>query len=168
MLNRKPLVQPDFVVPDTFETPRFVLSMLTIHDVVRDYDAVMSSATHLKATYGEVYGRTWPDGLTLEDDLIDLGWHQREFTIRRSFAYKVEAPDRSAYLGCIYINATLKRDFDAMIMIWVRASELESGLDQELFTAVKTWVAEVWPFEHVAYPGRDMSAADWKSLPESD
>lgn len=53
-----------------------------------------------------------------------------------------------------------------MIMLWVRASELESGPDQDLFTAVKPWVAEVWPFEQVAYPGRDISAADWKALPK--
>ena len=54
-----------------------------------------------------------------------------------------------------------------MVMLWVRASELESGLDQDLFVAVKTWVAEVWPFTRVACPGRDISVADWKTLPES-
>lgn len=86
MLNRKPLVHPEFVFPDTFEAHCFVLSMLTIHDVVHDYDAVMSSAEHLKANYSDVYGRTWPAGLTLEEGLVDLGWHQREFTVRRSFA----------------------------------------------------------------------------------
>ena len=168
MLNRRPLVKPDFDVPAGLETPRFMLRMLTIHDLVKDYDAVMSSADHLKSTYSDVYGRTWPDGLTLEDNLIDLGWHQREFTIRRSFAYKVVSPDESAYLGCIYINPTLKKDYDAMVMLWVRASELESGLDVELFAAVKTWVVETWPFERVAYPGRDISAADWKALPEEE
>ncbi|MFT7533199.1 MAG: hypothetical protein ACI9FD_004234 [Gammaproteobacteria bacterium] len=168
MMNHKPLVQPDFELPVELETPRFVLRMLTIHDVIRDYDAVMSSADHLKSTYSNVNNRSWPDGLTLENNLIDLGWHQREFTIRRSFAYKVVSPDESAYLGCIYINPTLKLDYDAMVMLWVRASELDSGLDDEVFIAVKTWVTECWSFERVAYPGRDISVSDWQSLSEAN
>jgi len=166
MHNRKPLVPPNFQVPDRLETPRFTLRMLTIHDLVKDYDAVMTSADHLKATYSAVYGGTWPDGLTLEEDLIDLAWHQREFTIRRSFAYTVMAPDESTCLGCVYINPTLKRDYDAMVMMWVRASELEAGLDAELYGTVKNWIGEVWPFKRVAYPGRDINAADWRALPD--
>jgi hypothetical protein len=168
MMNRKPLLPPDFEMPTDLETSRFVLRMLTIHDLVKDYDAVMSSVDHLKSTYSNVNNRNWPDCLTLENNLIDLAWHQREFTIRRSFAYKVVSPDESAYLGCIYINPTLKRDYDAMVMFWVRASELDSGLDDELFNAVKIWIAENWPFKRVAYPGRDISVIDWQSLPEAN
>ena len=167
-MNRKPLLPPDIEIPTGLETPKFVLRMLTIHDVIKDYDAVMSSADHLKSTYSNVYSRSWPDGLTLENNLIDLGWHQREFTIRRSFSYKVVSPDESVYLGCIYINPTLKRDYDAMVMMWVRASVLDSGLDDELFNAVKPWITEKWPFERVAYPGRDICADDWKSLLETN
>ena len=167
MLNRKPLVPTDFSVPARLVTPQFTLRMLTIHDLVKDYDAVMSSVEHLRSTYSRVYGRLWPAGLTIEDDLIDLGWHQREFTIRRSFAYAVFSPDESEYLGCVYINPTLKRDYDAMVMLWVRASKLDSGLDSELYNRTKTWIAAVWPFETVAYPGRDISATDWQALPES-
>ena len=168
MLNRKPLVPLHFNVPDRLEAARFVLRMLSIHDLIRDYDAVMSSADHLKATYSAVYNRSWPDGLTLEEDLIDLAWHQREFTIGRSFAYAVTSPDDAAYLGCVYINPTLKTDYDAMVMLWVRASELASGLDGELFATTKAWISDVWPFARVAYPGREISASDWQSLPESD
>ncbi|MBT5432887.1 MAG: hypothetical protein P8Q36_01630 [Alphaproteobacteria bacterium] len=50
MLNRKPLVPPPFGVPERLETARFILSMLTIHNVVRDDDAVMSSTEHLQTT----------------------------------------------------------------------------------------------------------------------
>ena len=45
-------------------------------------------------------GDTWPDGLTLEVNLIDLAWHQREFTIGHSFAYTVMNDDESRCLGC--------------------------------------------------------------------
>lgn len=168
MLNRTPLVPPAFTVPDRLDTERFSLRMLTIHDLVKDYEAVMSSAQHLKATYSLVYGRAWPEGLTLEDNLIDLAWHQREFTIRRSFAYAVTAPDEKAYLGCVYINPTLKLRYEAMVMLWVRASQLDTGLEDELFSVTKRWIAEAWPFKRVAFPGRDISAEDWRALPETD
>ena len=49
-------------------------------------------------------GGTWPDGLTLVVNLIDLAWHQREFTIGYSFAYTVMNDDESRCLGCGYIN----------------------------------------------------------------
>lgn len=166
MLNRKPLVPPDFDVPARLEAPRFTLRMLTVHDLVKDYDAVMTSVDHLKLSHSLITGGTWPEGLTLEEDLIDLGWHQREFTLRSSFAYTMMAPDESVCLGCVYINPTLKQSYDAMAVMWVRASELDSGLDAELYAAVKSWVAEDWPFDKVVYPGREISADDWQALPD--
>jgi hypothetical protein len=45
----------------------------------------MSSQKHLLGLMGSDDG--WPLKLTLEENLIDLGWHQREFTLRHSFAY---------------------------------------------------------------------------------
>jgi hypothetical protein len=41
--------------------------------------------------------------------------------------------------------------------MWVRASVVAEGLDDDLFATVKKWLADVWPFDHVAYPGRDMT-----------
>jgi hypothetical protein len=81
-----PFVPRDFQVPATLETTEFRLRMLTIHDVVRDFDAVITSVDHLKTIWP---GGKWPEGLTLEQNLIDLGWHQKEFQMRRSFAYTV-------------------------------------------------------------------------------
>ena len=73
-------------------------------------------------------------------------------------------PDESVCLGCVYINPSIKQGYDAMVMLWVRASELDSGLDDELYATVTSWIAEDWPFENVAYPGRAISAADWHAL----
>ena len=126
----------------------------------------MTSVDHLQSGYSAMTGSTWPDGLTLEEDLIDLGWHQREFTLRSSFAYTVMSPDESVCLGCVYINPTLKQGYDAMVVLWVRASELASGLDAELNDTVKAWVAGNWPFQNVAYPGREIGADAWRALPE--
>ena len=41
-----PFVDPEFKVPETLVTDRFSLRMLTVSDVVKDYDAVMSSKQH--------------------------------------------------------------------------------------------------------------------------
>ena len=73
----------EFEVPVLLETSRLRIRPITIHDLVKDYDAVMSSRDHLWAMFGEQWG--WPPAdLTLEQDLIDLGWHQKEFQrIRR-------------------------------------------------------------------------------------
>ncbi len=160
------LVPEDFTVPATLGHPRFHLRMLTVNDLVRDYDAVMTSIEHLQATYSAINGGDWPAGLTLEDDLIDLGWHQREFTLRSSFAYTMMSPDETRCLGCVYINPTRKAGHDAAVTLWVRADELASGLDAELEAAVTAWIADLWPFATPAFPGRAIPLADWHALPE--
>ena len=156
-------VPPNFTVPATLETDEFRLRMLTIHDVVKDYDAVMSSVDHLKAVWHET---TWPEGLTLEQNLIDLGWHQKEFQRKSSFAYTVVSLDEARVLGCVYIDPTKKVDHDATVCLWVRQSEVASGLDERLFTAVREWIENDWPFESAAFPGRSIPWERWNELPE--
>ena len=160
------LIPADFEVPETLEAGRFRLRMLTVNDLIKDYDAVMSSVEHLKATFSAISQDDWPEGLTLEEDLIDLGWHQREFTLSSSFAYTVMSLDETVCVGCVYLNPTRKVDHDASVTMWVRASEMPSGLDRELFEAVRSWVTSVWPFSNPAFPGREIPIAAWHSLPE--
>ena len=155
-----PFVPKDFVVPKTLETDEFRLRMLTVHDVVKDYDAVMSSVAHCRT----IWGGKWPEGLTLEQNLIDLGWHQKEFQTRRSFAYTVVHPSESAVLGCVYLLPTQKRGFDAEVYLWARQSALASGLEDRLHAAVTDWVASSWPFTSVGFPGRSTSLAAWQAL----
>ena len=158
-----PFVPDEFIVPDTLENEYFRIRMLTVNDVVKDYDAVMSSLDHLQGVFGP--GSSWPSSdLTFEQDLIDLGWHQKEFQMRSSFAYTVVSLDESTVVGCLYINPTSMGDYDARIDMWVRASVVELGYDTILFDTVKKWVEEEWPFKNPAYPGRDISWDDWESL----
>ena len=166
MEGRQALVNDDFEVPHGFVNEKFILRMLTIHDLVKDYDAVMSSAEHLRKTFSAISGSDWPDGLTLEEDIIDLGWHQREFTLRYSFAYTVMSPDESLCLGCVYINPCRKAGYDAEVSMWVRTSELVNNLDSELYRCIKAWIDEVWPFSRPAYPGREITIEDWKKIPD--
>ena len=107
-----PFVPPDFDVPEQLETDTYRLRMLTTSDVVKDYDAVMSSAAHIDELWN---GVSWPEGLTIEQNLIDLGWHQKEFQRRRSFAFTVTDLDGERVLGCVYINPTRKRGYDAVV-----------------------------------------------------
>ena len=149
-----PFVPSDFEVPELLEAGRFRLRPLTVHHVVKDYDAVMTSREHLWERFGEVWG--WPRAeLTLEQDLIDLASHQKEFQRRSSFAYAAMSPDETRLLGCVYVNPSKTAGYDAEVWLWVRASELEAGLDAELDAAVRRWVEEHWPFRRVAYPGRE-------------
>jgi hypothetical protein len=149
----KPFVPDDFLVPANLETDTLRLRMLTVNDVVKDYDAVMTSITHLQGVFGK--SSTWPSKrLTLEQDLIDLGWHQKEFQQRTSFAYTVMSLDESQCLGCVYFFPSQNEKVDAEIYLWVRQSEFEKGLDPILFDTVRNWVTEEWPFKNVLYPGR--------------
>lgn len=161
--SRKPAghwIPEDFAVPAYLETVRFRLRMLTIHDLELDFAAVTSSTEHLQT----IWNNDWPVGLTLEQNLIDLGWHQKEFQRRRSFAYTVVSLDESRVLGCVYIYPPSKSGFDAEVYLWTRADELANGLEHELEVQVRNWLASHWPFQRVAYPGRSISWPDWEAM----
>jgi len=163
MAQTKPFIPTNFKVPDKLENQHFRLRMLNVNDVVKDYDAVMTSIDHLQGVFGP--RSKWPrKELTLEQDLIDLGWHQKEFQRRSSFAYTVMNKEESICLGCVYINPSSKIAFDAEVYLWVRQSEFDSGLDPVLFDAVKNWINQDWPFKKVAYPGRDVTWIEWELL----
>lgn len=159
----RPLVPDDFIVPIVLEGDVFRLRPLTINDVVKDYDAVMTSEERLVGLMNP--DDTWPRALTFEDDLIDLGWHHREFTIRHSFAYTVMSKDEEVCLGCCYIYPSDRAGFDAMAFYWARTSEIASGLEEKLGAAFMQWIAQDWPFARVAYPGREIGWAEWVALP---
>lgn len=163
MAQTNPFIPEDFEVPTVFETEHFRIRTLTVNDVVKDYDAVMSSLDHLQGIFGPE--SSWPSAeLSFEQDLIDLGWHQKEFQIRSSFAYTVVSPDEERVLGCLYIFPTDKGDFDADITMWVRADVVKDGYDELLYNTVREWVAKVWPFQKPGYPGRAIEWDDWLSL----
>ena len=148
-------VPDDFIVPEKLETEKFRLRMLTVEDVEKDYDAVMSSREHLRSLAGqEDEEDTWPEeNMTIEEDLADLARHQDEFLKREAFVYTVMSLDESRCLGCVYINPSEKKDFDTEIYLWARTSELKSGLEELLFETVKNWIEEKWPFNKVAFAG---------------
>ena len=160
--ENKLFLPQDFKVPDSIENEHFRIRMATINDAVKDYDAVMSSFNHLNKEFPHW---RWPKkSLTIEQNLIDLGWHQKEFQMRSSFLYTIVRLDESQILGSLYIDPSTKNNFDSEIHMWVRQSELQNELDSILFTKVKEWIDKEWPYKKVAYPGRDYSFEDWNLM----
>jgi hypothetical protein len=140
------LVPEDFDVPAGLEHERFRLRMLTVDDVVKDFDAICERVDH--------DGRPQPPFVeTIRENVVDLGWHQKEFELRRSFAYTVVAPDESEVLGCVYVDPS--DSHDARVRLWVRRSAYDAGLDPLLEQAVREWLATNWPFPRVTFAERD-------------
>lgn len=141
------LVPDDFDVPAVLEHERFRLRMLSVDDVVKDFDAICDRVDR--------EGRPQPPFVpTVAENLVDLGWHQKEFELRRSFAHTVVAPDESQVLGCVYLNPS--ETHDARVRMWVRRSALDEGLDPQLEAAVREWLEREWPFERVDWGDRSL------------
>ena len=160
--SKRQFVPAEFVVPSDLVTANFTLRMLSIDDVDKDFEAVTSSAERLSKVWPD---SGWPAGLTFRQNLVDLGWHEKEFQNRTSFAYTVVAPDESQVLGCVYFYPTDKAGHDAEVFLWVRESESADDLDQDLFDIVQRWLASNWTFENPAYPGRTINWEQWDSQP---
>ena len=167
MFPRK-LVPDSFEVPTVVEAGGFRLVPLGYPLMMKDYDAYMSSVEHLMAH--AVPGQTWPEGFTLEDAIIDIGWVEQSWGYRAAFSYAVMSPDESIERGCVYVYPSLKAGHEAQGHLWVRQSELESGFDAELYAWTRDWVQSAWPFhfEKVGWPGRETPWDEWEALPDKD
>ncbi|MDB9529210.1 hypothetical protein PN498_24675 [Oscillatoria sp. CS-180] len=146
-------VPDSFSVPTTLVTETFRLHPLTIHDVVRDYDAVMTSQPELWERFGTLWSWPKPD-LSFEQDLIDLAWHQKEAQRRQAFTYAVLNPQGTQQVGCVYVDPSSTAKYDASVLYWVRTSELSSGMEAVLGEALRHWFQTEWPFRQIEYPGR--------------
>jgi len=138
-----------FVLPLKVQARNFILYPLSIHDLVKDYDAVMSSREHLWRRFGEVW--SWPaESLSIEQNLIDLAWHQNEFELKNSFAYTVKNSDQSKILGCIYLYPACSDNLDAEVWFWARKSELQFNLEQDIKIFLMGWLSSIWSFKRVS------------------
>jgi hypothetical protein len=125
--------------------------MLSVNDVEKDYEAVIESRELLHT----MFGGSWPrPRFTVEENLADLERHQQEFLCRKAFAYTVVSLDETRVLGCVYIEPSRTGNSDAVVVMWVRQTEYDKGLDRILFNKVRNWISLDWPFKRVDYPGR--------------
>lgn len=157
--NTPNLIPESEPVPQRTETAEFVIRPLTISDVDMDYEAVMSSRDRIRGTFGLT--DEWPsDDLTHEQDSIDVAWHHKEFQRRDAFTYAVTNTDETIQFGCLYVQPT-DTDHDTAVYFWVANAAVERGLQDEIESHIRDWIAESWPFSDVAYPGRDIPWAEW-------
>ncbi|REE96380.1 GNAT family N-acetyltransferase [Thermomonospora umbrina] len=153
----------DFVVPTLVAGQRFRIRPITVHDVVKDYDAVMSSRGPLWERFGGCWGWPRPD-LSFEQALVDLGWLQKEGQLRRSFTFAVLTSDEERLLGRVHIlppPPAPDADVDAAVVFWVRADEQGTGLERDLGEFVREWTTVTWPFKKVRFPGEDIAWDGW-------
>jgi len=140
---------PHFQAPPLINAETFLLRPITIHDVIKDYDAVMSSRDHLWERFGVLWG--WPPvNLSLEQDLIDLAWHQKEAQLHSSFNYAVMSLDQSQLLGCVYVDPPALDGTEAAVWFWARQSELARGFELKLEQFITQWLTDNWPFQIVS------------------
>ena len=139
---------------ERIETKDFTICSIEANRFEADYQTFIANKEAIK----KQRGGTWPDGTeTLEENKIDLSWHQREFELGTSFAYHVMSPDESQILGCVYFyppkhpnNAAAQYEpegIDVSVNFWVTEAAFEGGLYDQLYHFVQQWVKD-WPFKN--------------------
>ena len=161
---KAPLVSDGFSPPETLETDRFRLKPLGYEVMLQDYEAVLLGGENLARAFGRASFD--PADYTLQGEVVEMGWHMGEWTRRNSFAYANMSLDNQTCFGSVYVNPTLKRDYDAHVVLWVIPDTPDEDFEGYVYERVQSWIAADWPFERVGYPGREMSWDEWHALPE--
>ena len=161
----------DFEVPTRVETANFTVVPLIVDRFGIDFEAYTSSVDHIQSTYAvdEALhtgpGLIWPAGATIRMALLDAAFCEVAFFhLRSQFAYQVLAPSETRQLGCVYVFPTTRKGYEAEARMWVRADEFGRGLDAEVYSWFRGWVASAWPFGNVAWPGREIPWDQWLSM----
>lgn len=141
------LVPPDFVVPAEVMLAGIALRPLGLNDLMPDFQAVVESTDRLVGLFSP--DDPWPRGLTLHQDAVDLGWHEKEFQRRTSFAWGLWRG--TDYLGSAYLYPDPGGDHGALAVHWIRTGAAEPSLTADFARAWRAWVRESWPFERVAF-----------------
>ena len=147
---------PDFATTDfprSFPLGDHHLTPLVHANVDEDFAAVMATAP----LFGDFFG-DWPNGLTREDNLIDLAWHDREFTTKRSFSWIIRDAE-NAYVGCFYIFPEIGMRGKATAALWLCDIPDRHAVCRTIKAAL-----DVWRVDHVP---SDV-ALTWTTSPNLD
>lgn len=90
------------------------LEPLAPDQAAEDFANVTASARVLHG----LFGTDWPLGLTLAENRIDLAWHEREFTLGRSFSW-ILRDDTGTYLGYAYVCPGLGGRLIGDVYLWL-------------------------------------------------
>ncbi|MBV6635439.1 MAG: hypothetical protein KI788_06010 [Mameliella sp.] len=112
----------------------FDLTPLSPAVVEEDFAAVTGSAHVLKGLFGD-----WPDGLTLEENLWDMGWHDREFFEGRSFAWSLRDKD-GVYIGCADFYPEMGRRGAVLGYVWIVDRPDRMALQAMVIDEMTNWL----------------------------
>jgi hypothetical protein len=157
-----PLIEPGTDLVTVIETEKFRIRPMTVRDAVIDYEAVAGSPAELGAAFGDPDSVPMP--YTFEQEMIELGWHQKEFQMGFSFTFIVTSLDEQTSYGNVYVFPATRGEYDAEVYTWVTKDLIGSGLGDELFEVTRKWIVDSWPFGRVAYPGREIDWPAWNAL----
>ncbi len=158
--------------PKNLEKEKYTARKLTARDVYPDFIAVMSSMDIIHLTRG---GK-WPTpDITIEEDLIDLSWHQREFEFKTSFAFTVMNKDESECLGCIYFyppktgmsDAASTDGYEVNVSWWITQKFYDLGMYDEVCRDIRDWVDKDWPFKRVFFANKQLPEGFERELVKS-
>lgn len=141
------LVPPEFSIPRQAELAGVALRPLGLNDLIPDLEAVLESRDRLIGLFSPV--DPWPDGLTLHQDAVDLGWHEKEFQRRTSFAWGLWRGGN--YIGSAYLYPDPTGDTEAFAVHWIRTGAATAELTTAFAAAWRDWVTTRWPFARVAF-----------------
>lgn len=134
---------PDFedvTIPRSAQLNAFAITPLDASAMEEDYSAVTGSIGVLKGLFGD----DWPAGLSEKDNLTDLHWHDREFTLKRSFSWVIRDLE-GAYLGCAYLMPDPGKRGTAQVYTWVRDRADRTVLNRAFDAELASWFADVLP-----------------------
>ena len=123
---------PDFAggpLPRDAVLGAFRLRVLGRADLTEDYAAVISS-THVLMG---LFPGDWPNGLTKEDNALDLAWHEKEFDLCRS------------YIGCCYLFPAPGQQGWANAVFWMRDAPDRQERTATFDPLFRSWLTSVAP-----------------------
>lgn len=142
----------DFVAPTPIATAEFRLELLGPEHNESDYAAWSSSIDFIRGLPGWATS-SWPQPMTIEDNMRDLESHLARSQSGTDFAYTVLLPERDEVIGCVYLYPTRPpRDGAVAARSWVTAEHAD--LDEPLHDTVTRWVEQQWPWTDVEYAPR--------------
>ena len=154
-LTKKLRLPPGFTAPVLLTYEDVEARAITRAHLQDDVRGINASIALIQRTRGG----SWPTEPVTEDyNFVDLVWHEREFRDGVSFTYAVYDAD-GGYVGCCYLYPmgvrtelsaeSLSRDVD--VSWWVTPDAYASGRYEQLYRALRHWLAEQFPFDAPYY-----------------
>jgi hypothetical protein len=150
-----------FLLPPRLTYGDVVATAITRADLADDVRGINASVDLIPKTRGG----SWPTGPVTEDEnYIDLVWHECEFRDKKSLTYVVR-DTTGAYLGCCYLYPLGSRTplnerllgYDVDVSWWVTSDAYNAGLYTRLHEALRSWLANEFPFWNPHYSNRELS-----------